>query len=427
MNAPALAPSSTAPLPAQAAQSLREVRRGVAQAADAQVLQVVRMVDALEDRGATDAVLEPVRSRLRAIQPARPLRFARLLFMPVDPLIVASKSWRAGTPFLPRTALMVLARAVRLAIAPAGPAQAACLERIDGLIAGTTTAQTSIVRQAGGLLWPLAAVVLRKIAEQPDGGMHGACVAEWSAQGLVAGELQPVALALASVIGQAPALHAHDHSGAPLTNEALLEMLAAAKPDGPRAWGMMLSLLVIRVPQAATALLASAEVSRTLRPLADAAAETALSWVETETADQTGGIAETAPVELGRQVALLDALAALPGDAARRRRLIEVRTHLIGGCLHRFEASLQDQVAAPLQALPADAAARDTALDAMEASARTLRRFELEARRLGGAGKFDAIIHNAGVSVAAADGLSPMDRARLIEILAGAQAAARLL
>ena len=284
-----------------------------------------------------------------------------------------------------------------------------------------------MVRQAGGLLWPIAAVALRKLAAEPGSGPHGGCVADWSAEGLAAGELAPLALALAAVTGQAAALHAHDHGGVPLTSEALLEMLAAVKPDGPRAWGMMLSLLVIRVPQAATALLASAEVSRNSRPLADAAAETALAWVETETADQTGGIADTAPVELGRQVALLDALAAQPGDAARRRRLIDVRTNLIGGCLHRFETSLQDQVAAPLQALPADPALRDAALDAMEASARTLRRFELEARRLGGAGKFDAMVQNAGVSVAGAAGLSAMDRARLMEILAGPQAAARLL
>ena len=427
MNALASADCGSAPPADDAAQNLREVRRGVAQAADVQVLQVVRMVDALEDRGATDAVLEPVRSRLRAIQPARPLRFARLLFLPFDPLIVAPKSWRPGTPFLPRTALMVLSRAVRLAIVAGGAAQAGCLDRIDALIGGKTTAQTATVRQAGGLLWPLAAIALRQLAAEPATGPHRACVAEWSAEGLAGGELQPVALALASMMGHAAALHAHDHAGATLTNDVLLGMLAATKPDGPRAWGMMLSLLVIRVPQAATALLASAEVSRNLRPLADAATETALAWVETETADQTAGIADSAPVELARQAALLDALAAQPGDAARRRRLVEVKTNLIGGCLHRFEASLQDQVAAPLQALPADPAARDAALDAMEASARTLRRFELEARRIGGAGKFDAMVQNAGVSVAGAAGLTAMDRARLMEIIAGPQAAARLL
>ena len=43
--------------PAESAVALREVRRGVAQAADAKLLQVVRALDALADRGVADAVL----------------------------------------------------------------------------------------------------------------------------------------------------------------------------------------------------------------------------------------------------------------------------------------------------------------------------------------------------------------------------------
>ena len=108
MNVPATAPKQPV-----SPQALRQVRRDVAEAGDAQLLQVVRVVDAMEERGATDEVLAPVRARLRQIQPARPLRFARLLFLPADRLIVAPAAWRPGSPFLPRHALAVLSSAVR--------------------------------------------------------------------------------------------------------------------------------------------------------------------------------------------------------------------------------------------------------------------------------------------------------------------------
>ncbi len=413
------------PEPNTAAQSLREVRRGVAEAADAQVLQVVRMVDALSERGATDAVLDPVRPRLRAIQPARPLRFARLLFMPLDPLIVAPKDWRPGTPFLPRTALLVLARAARAIMSASG--QQACVDQIDRLIEGARTDQAALVRQAGGMLWPHAASALCTLGAGPPAAVLEACAKEWQAEGLVRAELQPVAAALSPILTQALALHDHDHSGVPLADEALLDMLTATEPAGVRACGMMLSLLVIRVPHAAPALLGAAQKLPSLRPLAEAAANAALAWVEADTADQSRAVCDAASVELIRQTALLEALTAQPGSIAARGRVAEIRHHLLDGCLARFETSLRDQVVGSLAQMPGDPAARDAALDMLEATARTLRRFEVEARRLGGTQKFDVLVQTAGDAVRLAEGLSDMDRARLIEIMAGPEAAARCL
>ena len=413
------------PEPENASHSLREVRRGVAEAADAQVLQVVRMVDALAERGATDSVLDPVRPRLRAIQPARPLRFARLLFMPVDPLIVAPKDWRPGTPFLPRTALQVLARAVRALIASSS--ETSCLEQVDRLIEAANTGQTALVRQAGSALWPRAASALRALGDGPSGAILEACAAEWSSQGLARAELEPVAAALSPILAQSLALHDHDHSGVPLGEQALLDMLVSTQAAGSRACATMLSLLIIRVPPAAPFLLAGAQKLPSLRPLTEAAAETALAWVEADTADQTRSICDAAAVELMRQTALLEALGNQPGNANRRKRLAEIRGHLLGGCLARFDTSLRDQVAAPLKQIPANPAERDGALDAMEDTARTLRRFEVEARRLGATQKFDSAVERAADAVRLAEGLSDMDRARLMEIMAGPAAAARWL
>ena len=415
--------------PPNGSQTLREVRRGVAEAPDAQVLQVVRMVDSLEVRGASDDVLAPVRPRLRAIQPTRPLRFARLMFMPADPLIVASPLWRPGTPLVPRSALMVLSRAVRtlMRAAKAPEGAAATLARTDALIAGATTGQAGIVRRTGIALWPVAAAMLRQIGSAPT----AASLAEWQAESLPAPELAPLALALAGVLEAAPALYDHDHGGPTLQDADVAAIMAATEALGPRAWGMMLSLLVIRLPHATSALLVDAQKTRAHRLAADAATETALAWVEGEATSQMAGISTDAAAELNRQTTLLETLTdqiqRSSGDAAQRKRVAQARATLLSGALQRFTVSLQDRVAAPLQSLPQAPLARDNALDAMEATARTLRAFDLEARRLGGGPKFDAEVEGVGQAVARAEGLCAMDRARLMEILAGPDAALRIL
>ncbi len=401
-------------------QTIRDVRRSVAGAADAQVLQVLRMVDSLEERGATDEVLAPVRPRLRAIQPARPLRFARLLFLPADALIVTPAAWRPATSFVPRSALMVLSRAVRQVMQ--GTA-AACLARVDERTAGAFTGQTALVRQAGALLWPQAAGTLRSLAAQPPPDL----LAEWSAQGLPEADLAHLATGLSGILGAALALHDHDHSAIRLQEAEVAEMLAETEKLGPRAWGMMLCLLAIRVPQASAALFGAAQKAPLRRKQAEAAAEAALAWLESETASQVESIPANAAAELRRQASLLESLSDQLPDPAQRRRLIEARAALLSGSLHRFETGLQDRVATSLLALPEEKPARDAALDATEDAARVLRAFELEARRLGGGTKFDGLVRSVQATLQKVEGLSAMDRARLAEIMAGPEAAIRLL
>src|SRR5580704_4191496 len=73
---------------------LRRLHHGLATAPDMQIAKVVAVVDALESRGAADEMIEPLRSRLPQLRLPRPLRFSRLLFMPLDVLIVPNPEWR---------------------------------------------------------------------------------------------------------------------------------------------------------------------------------------------------------------------------------------------------------------------------------------------------------------------------------------------
>src|ERR1700712_4282876 len=101
-----------APLTRSSNPAIREVSRGLAQARDEQILKVVAMVDAMPERGAADQLIAPLRARLAQLRPPRPLRFARLLFLPLDPLIVSALRWRAEQPTIPRSAIPSLAAAV---------------------------------------------------------------------------------------------------------------------------------------------------------------------------------------------------------------------------------------------------------------------------------------------------------------------------
>ena len=420
MNTPATAPKQLPVSP----QALRQVRRDVAEAADAQLLQVVRVVDAMEERGATDEVLAPVRARLRQIQPARPLRFARLLFLPADRLIVAPAAWRPGSPFLPRHALAVLSSAVRtqLRVADTG-AGTNVLDEIDALIRPASTAQVGVVGRAGTLLWHRAAGVLGRIAQMPPAD----CLAEWLASGLPEGELAPLASALAAVLTPAGALHAHENGGPFLADQDLVAMLEQAAPFGARAWCMLLSLLLLRMPQAGAALLAAAVASRPAGAASSVATKAALAWAEAASAAQPEVIGPDAAAELGGQATLLQTLSAQMSDADSRRRVARIQSRLQAGALHRLDVSLQERVTTALTLLPSTSELRDIALDGVEAASRMLRAFELEARRFGPNQELDVLVQRTCKAIGGVADMSTMDKARLTEILAGPEAALRQL
>src|SRR5271165_6163640 len=118
----------TAPITRSSNPAIREVNRGLAAARDEQIMQVVAMVDAMPNRGPADQLIAPLRPRLAHLRPPRPLRFARLLFTPLDPLIVSAARWRPEQPTIPRTVIPFLAAAVEAVLGAETRAVAAMIE-----------------------------------------------------------------------------------------------------------------------------------------------------------------------------------------------------------------------------------------------------------------------------------------------------------
>jgi hypothetical protein len=166
---------------------MRKLVRELASARDAQIAQVVALIDSMQERGTADALIEPLRARLRQLRPERPLRFGRLLFLPLDPVIADGRGWRPGMPSVPRPALGPL-----LAIAQRGLA----VQQIEAEIRGRSHGDAAAVRRAGGLLWPQAAALLKAAVSAPTDRA-------WNEAGLPADAFAPVIRGVACLLSQA--------------------------------------------------------------------------------------------------------------------------------------------------------------------------------------------------------------------------------
>jgi hypothetical protein len=401
---------------------LRDLRRGLAGVTDAQLVQVVALIDQMAERGAADGLIEPLRARLGQIHPPRPLRFNRLLFLPLDPVIVPAARFRAGTPTVPRTAVVPFAAVVHAALG-------SYAAEIEVAMAGRTTADAETVQRLGEVLWPEAAATLAR-APQPPG---------WVAAGLPAGLHKPLAGGIAAVLEQAVALQtviADGTAGLPINVEVVDTALARAAPNGPEAWRFVLAVLLGQLPDADVVLRqANAWTARqrdpALRTAFDQVSETQLALLEARDdveAEMVGPDLAAAGAEVHRIVGLLDGLGDETAPAARRARVEAIRNRLDSNCRAHFANSLASEFLAPLHGSlqPPE----PEALQRLETTARQLRALETEARCLGGAPSYDALLRQTAIVVrnlAPDAGLALAGKVRLIEILAGPEEALTLL
>ena len=225
--------------------TLGELNRDLSSAKDAKIAQVVAIVDRLQDRGDADRLIAPLRGRLAQLRPARPLRFSRLLFLPLDPLIVSPSRWRPDALTIPRTAIAPLATTLR-AVLPAGWSL------------GSTPLSPATARQMrmrwlarGAILWPAAGLLL---IEPPP-------TQNWEATGLPHAAYKPLAQAAGALLIQAVALHDLQQAarcGCKPDTLAGERMMQASSAFGPVAMARMLTLVLASLPDAA-ALLRAAE------------------------------------------------------------------------------------------------------------------------------------------------------------------------
>lgn len=400
---------------------LAALHRSLASAQDAQITRLVAMVDRLRHRGVVDDLVAPFRSRLAQLRPARPLRFVRLLFTPLDPLIVPAPRWRAEAASLPRTSLPMLAAAAHATMG----AEAA---RIESAIAGHCTRDATVIAQAGAVLWPGAAQAL----------LHSDVPAEWTARtGLPAALFPLLAGNAAAVLEQAlplQALRAEAEIGIALRPADLTAMLRRVHAMRPQALGLLIALVLARIPDAARLL---AEAAAPLGRAAGVAVQMAgaqaraslLEQLQAEGATEArvfGADLAQAGGEVRRLQELLQGMAREAGS--RGAVLAQIHRRLEISCRTRFTTGLETEFLHELEQL----AERpdDAAMIQLEEAARGLRELGTAGRRFGSPGPYDGLLRQTVAAVKAIapnSAVSLADKVRLVEILAGPEEAWALL
>ncbi|HTZ69280.1 MAG TPA: hypothetical protein VMB71_01390 [Acetobacteraceae bacterium] len=383
---------------------MRAARRALAEAGDAQVLGVLRYVDALPNPGEADALLAPLRPRLRHLRPPRPLRFARVLFTPLDPVIVSPAGWQAGAPLVPRSAIHPIATQVRQAL----PER---YDEIQAVLGDDTLAEAVRLRTAGRKLWPDAARVLRS----------SPVPAEWRATGLPLGEYRLLADAIAICLDAAAVFDELDDPAIAddEVEKRLATLMREGEKQGAAAWGMVRALAMQRFPLAeAPRAAARGKVGREWQDAAATVAATNWAWIEADMESATLGDAAQAAENLHRQIMLLDVLG---HDATQRQRAAAAKVKLRESSARRFAAAVKERVTLAMPDMAEDA------LDGLETEMRDLRLLDAETRRLGPAPGNDAALHGAAAAVTAREDITLMERARLVELLLGAEAGLAVL
>jgi hypothetical protein len=391
----------------------RAIQASLAGAGDSQVAQIVALVDAMPQRGAADGLVAPLRPRLARLRPPRPIGFARLLFTPLDPLVVAAADWRRGTSCIPRTALTPIAQALRAILAT----EAAQIDS-EGRRGAMTPKRLA---ELGNKLWPRAAAALESMP-LPSGWLE--------ATGLPDSDYRPLASAITAVLGVGGEIQTLTLQSEPPTEDAMRNILGRTAPRGEAALSCVVAILLTRLSGYGriVALATEASGSNPSAAVDQAVQQTVDLLQDVLDADITSGATMAQAMhDAARVLTLLEELkasAVTRPDRARRLERLRRTADLL--CFSRFEAALQNELMGRLMTLPVEPA--DPLIEALEATARGLLQLAAKGRALGGGDHYDVLLRGCFVPLQRPiKGLNLAERVRIVEILLGPTKALSLI
>lgn len=386
----------------------RRLTRAVASASDQALASIVAYFDSMTDRREADRLLDAARPRLRRLRPPRPITLPRLLFLPLDGVIVDPRVWRRDDGTIPRNALVAMTAVLRQALGAEGAA-------IEAGIAGRHFGDLPVVDGTGRKLWHRAAKIMPDLPRP----------AEWEETGLTQPDFHQIAALAAGVWRHAEPLWSALIAARDGPPEAMVrDALTAAATEDAKVGEAMLATILLKASKPGSV---AAEAARLGPP---GAAERMLDrWLEhcapDVVASDPAGAARLAEA-FAEAVADLEASPALRRPE-RRQRVAALRRDVAETCRSSYADAAQQSLLDPLAEKPTP---DDTTMQALEGTARALRRLEVAGRSLGAGTAFDAtlrrILDGFGV-LRAGPAANPADLARLAEILAGPEAALRLL
>jgi len=395
---------------------LRELQHAARQATNGQLVRLAHTLDGLTQRGVAEEVMDAVRPRLRHLRPARPLNLARVLFLPLDPLIAAPHVWRPGQGLVPRSAILPLAQHLRAA-------EPTLVNAVEARICGAKLTDEVLAAEQGTLLWPAA---LNALPRKPPAG--------WEEAGLPAQHFPEIAGICATLWRHGAVLWRLRMAGRDGPPEASLRpAFRVIAADGPDAVELCLGALLPFAAQPACMVAVVAGLSQALAPPAERALDRYLSGVTPGLEGADLEAMANAAARFARTLKDLDS--ALTRDKPKRAQHLQaLRMSAAQCCIERLEQEMARRLTEPLAVLVAAPAPPDEAVEALEHAAMALRGIGDSTRRLHASGAserlFAPVINQLTVLAVrlpqSGAGFLRADALRLLEILAGTQVAARL-
>ena len=398
---------------------LRGVREELNAARDEQVARVVALVDSMLDRGAADALVAPLRARLAVLRPGRPFNFTRLLFTPINPIIVPPASWRRGDGTVPRHTLQAFSEIVRNAMGARARALDDALVRRTGPTLGDGE---KVVEELGSLVWPEAAQILAT-ASVSEGWVQRTSLSDADFASLA----QTVSSLLGSALDRQALAGQIEADGVP-EPRLLSRVIAGSLSELAGAAALAVGLLIVETARPDLMVQAVDAHVAVLGQAAGIPAERAIDFAMQHAQAQIAAPSDLARglQSLREGMLLIQALETRTWQGGDRRARIQLlRGTAVESCRDSFVRTLDTQMLAPLKAMLATPG--DMQILQLERTARDLRDLEAIGRRLGPSPLYLADLQRAATSVKAATLLTLADRVRLVELLAGTDLAMALL
>jgi hypothetical protein len=425
--------------------TLADLTARLARARPEAIRAIVALIDRMPERGDADALIAPMRPRLSLMRDMirRPASLGRVLAHPIEDLLVPPDTWRRGSLSVPRSVMPV---AIALAT-DALPSRAR--QDIITRVTGATMDDAGAVQAAGEALWPVAAATFAEVAtgRLPPG--LALPMREADLRGMLAamGETLRIAPALARVLAASPrdSVPAWEQ-----IEQELRDVLADAASLSADCFARTGLILMRRF-------MAAGPIVSLLREAAgrahDGGAERRLAAaLDSFLAELPGQLPEPASLALlphaVQQSVVADAVATVERagseigtwQAERRENLREVQARMAAVIRRRVQECLATDLLPPLSRLREEGLANaggPAAIEGLEAASRAAAAMVSAARRLGPADDLAIALRRAAEAVTAmaagapqgapADRLGRTDLARIVEIMAGPDAAERVL
>ena len=382
-------------------------------ASDAALEKIVMLVDRLSNSEIHERLLGPSLRRLKRLRPPRPASLMRLLFLPISGALIDAPQWRRSDGRVPRSALGPLLESLSLVIGPQ-------TEAISFQLRGGSLDDSKLVDRCGRQLWNLAADAAPRLSLSPS----------WASVGLSEQDFDAITNLVGALWRHAgPLWDGMQQVGSDCPPEVLRASLIGPANEGRLVFSAAVETLLQRAARPSNFL----SLIRDLPTQVIGMIEDALNlWVGatlTEIAEDDFATAARLAREIG---VIIAALEEQPKITAKidARELVSHRRNLELFCRSSYREVVSVHVTKALLELPPD---HSSELGEIEAMARVARSLEETGKRFGPPQSYAALqdefraqmekLRQNDASAAA----TPMEIARIEEILIGGEAAERSL